>query len=136
MRRREIVARYRTALSDCGLIWPTAAPDGADVAHLCVVRSTARDRLRVALAESCVGSDVHYPVLDYRQPAVVAEIGEVEGLAESDLAAACVLTLPCFPEMTETEIGAVIDAVAACAAQFGDASARSRKLGQKLGQKS
>jgi dTDP-4-amino-4,6-dideoxygalactose transaminase len=134
--RRAIAARYRAALGECGLIWTRPAPEGADVAHLCVVRSSARNPLRAALAESGIDSDVHYPILDYRQPAVVAAIGESGPLAESELATASVLTLPCFPEMTDAEIGAVIDAVAACAERFAGASAQSQRCGQKHGQRS
>ncbi len=80
------------------------------VAHLYVVRTADRQSLQAHLRSWGIASDVHYPLLDYQQPAFGAGGGEPRSpVAE----AACreVLTLPCFPEMTDGEVAAVADAV-------------------------
>jgi dTDP-4-amino-4,6-dideoxygalactose transaminase len=80
------------------------------VAHLYVVRAADRQSLQAHLRERGVASDVHYPLLDYQQPAFAAGApGKCNPVAET----ACreVLTLPCFPEISEAEVAAVIDAV-------------------------
>ena len=74
-----------------------------DVVHLLVVRHHDRDRLREWLRDRDIGADVHYPIPDYRQPAVVARVGATEPLKHTERACSEVLTLPCFPEMTDAE---------------------------------
>jgi len=80
------------------------------VAHLYVVRTADRQSLQTHLRARGIASDVHYPLLDYQQPAFGANPAEHPNpVAEQ----ACreVLTLPCFPEMSDGEVGAVIEAV-------------------------
>ena len=80
-----------------------------NVAHLFVLRCEDRDGLRRHLEARGVGSDIHYPIPDHRQPAFAAsgfdELPETERLAKE------IVTIPCFPEMEEEEIRQVIDAV-------------------------
>jgi dTDP-4-amino-4,6-dideoxygalactose transaminase len=106
-RRRAIVDAYAAGLHHPEIGPPrTTGPDC--VAHLAVVRSPRRDALRAHLAGRGIGSDVHYPVADHRQP----------GGAEADPAPlpvterACdeVLSLPCFPGLADAEVAAVVDA--------------------------
>ena len=54
-----------------------------------------------------VPAEVHYPVPDHRQPALVDGFRDVL-LPVSERLAREVLTLPCFPEMTDDEVGSVI----------------------------
>lgn len=106
--RVAIARRYRRGLADL----PVEVPDWRDgeyVAHLFVIRCGDRDALRAHLAAEGIGSDVHYPVPDYAQPAE-------SGLAHPHLAvteAACreILTLPCFPGMTDAEVDRVVVAI-------------------------
>ncbi|HYO83980.1 MAG TPA: DegT/DnrJ/EryC1/StrS family aminotransferase, partial [Bryobacteraceae bacterium] len=83
----------------------------SDVVHLLVIQHAERDRLRDFLRQRGIASDVHYPVPDYRQPAVTAVIGETLPLPQTERACAAVLTLPCFPEMTDEEAMRVREAV-------------------------
>ncbi len=106
-RRRDIAARYGAAIGHPEITMPPPARDEADVCHLYVVRSRRRDSLRAHLAGAGVATDIHYPVPDYRQAGMVP----VRGLARTERACAEVLTLPCYPELTDTEIDEV---VAAC----------------------
>jgi aminotransferase EvaB len=108
-RRREIMSRYHEVLpADIRM----AAPTGTDhVAHLCVVRSSRRDRLREWLTERGIGTDIHYPIPDHRQPAMQNVFPRDLALPETEAAAGEILTLPCFPEMTEDEIARVCNAL-------------------------
>ena len=111
-RRRDVVRRYRAALAGAGIAIPALDDDQAYVAHLCVARSPQRDRLRAALLARGVASDIHYPLPDYSQAAVAAQIEPTQPLPETERSMSEIITLPCFPEMTDDEVDYVIDAVA------------------------
>jgi dTDP-4-amino-4,6-dideoxygalactose transaminase len=107
-RRRAIAARYGKGLR-ADVTRPSETGAGY-VAHLYVIRTRARESLRRHLDGCGIGTDIHYPIPDHRQQILKATYADVhlpvtESLAEE------VLTLPCFPEMTDDEITRVIDAV-------------------------
>jgi dTDP-4-amino-4,6-dideoxygalactose transaminase len=109
-RRREIVGRYRQAAGG-GLTVPDTS--GADhVAHLCVVRSPERNRLRNFLYRIRVATDIHYPVPDHRQPALQSWAGRDTALPVTDAVVKEIVTLPCFPELSDEEIARVCDGLA------------------------
>jgi dTDP-4-amino-4,6-dideoxygalactose transaminase len=80
------------------------------VAHLYVVRSPQRDALREYLRSHNIASEVHYPIPDYLQP-VFGERYVDLSLPNTEKLAKEILTLPCYPEMTETDVGYVIERV-------------------------
>jgi len=80
------------------------------VAHLYVVRTADRQSLQAHLRSRGIASDVHYPLLDYQQPAFGAQAPEHPN-AVAERACREVLTLPCFPEMSDRELAAIIDAI-------------------------
>lgn len=104
-RRRAIIARYNTGLAGLGWQLPPV-PDDADVGHLYVVRAPQRDAVRAVLTAAGVASDVHYPVPDHQQTALPIRAS----LPVTEAAAAELLTLPCFPELTDAELDQVIAA--------------------------
>lgn len=107
-RRRAIANRYSQQIAHPHIQPP--APAGADyVAHLYVVHSDRRDELAVHLAQCGVGSDVHYPIPDHRQPMHGDRFAHVS-LPVTERLCAQVSTLPCFPEMRDDEVDAVIAA--------------------------
>jgi len=108
-RRREIAGRYARSIAHHAIALPAGAEDGADVAHLYVVRTQHRESLRAHLAAAGVATDVHYPVPDHLQPG--ARATPEPGLPRTERACAEVLSLPCYPELTDAEIDAV---AAAC----------------------
>ena len=110
--RRAIAARYRAGIRHPGITLPPAAPaPGEDVAHLFVLRCPRRDALRAHLLAHGVQTEVHYPLPDHRQPGMARVAGlPVPSLPCTERDAGEVLSLPCFPGMTETEIDRVIDA--------------------------
>jgi dTDP-4-amino-4,6-dideoxygalactose transaminase len=112
-RRREIVARYATGIRNPAIRAPQV-PGEDDVAHLAVVRCEGRDRLRDDLRARGIGCDIHYPIPDHRQPVFDAEPARTpllpSALPVTERACGEVLSLPCFPAMTDAEADAVVDA--------------------------
>jgi len=108
-RRREIAARYSAAIIHPDVVLP--AQGGAEyVAHLYVVRSARRDALRAHLREMDIAADVHYPIPDYRQPVFGDRFASVS-LQNTERLSREILTLPCYPEMTDAQVEQVVAAV-------------------------
>ena len=107
-RRRDIAARYCAGL-DKRLTLPKVL-DERYVAHLFVLRTPLRDKLQAYLQANNIGTDIHYPVLDCDQD-VWQGARPAEVLSVSREAVKQILTLPCFPEMTDAEVDHVIDVV-------------------------
>jgi dTDP-4-amino-4,6-dideoxygalactose transaminase len=109
-RRRTLAQRYTAALAGSALEPPSAAPSGAHVHHLYVVRSQARDALRERLRARGVETLVHYPRPVHEQPAW-AGMARPGALAESERACREVLSLPLYPQLDDAEVDAVVEAV-------------------------
>src|SRR5262249_51532402 len=109
-RRREIARRYRAAAP--ALRWH--ADDERHVHHLCVVRVAERDRVRAALP---FATGVHYPLAVTEQPAYRQFARHACPRAEA-WARECV-AVPCFPELSDTEVDEVAAGVARLAAELG-----------------
>jgi dTDP-4-amino-4,6-dideoxygalactose transaminase len=107
-RRREIVRRYTSALpSHVGRF---VLHDGDDyVAHLAVVLAEDRQELRKHLDAAGVSTDVHYPIADHRQEAWRDDYPDV-ALPVTEHAVEHVLTVPCFPELSDDEVERVCEA--------------------------
>ena len=110
-RRREIAKRYNAGLAGLpGLVLPTVAPNNDPVWHLYVVRSPRRAKLQEELSRSSIGTMIHYPVPPHRQTAY-ANMDRAARMPETDLAAAQVLSLPMWPEMSDDEVEQVVNQV-------------------------
>ena len=108
-RRRAIVNAYIAGIRHAEVTLP--APLGEDcVGHLAVIRSPRRDALRAHLKVLNIGSDVHYPVADHQQPVWRAAYPGLS-LPNTEQLAREVLSLPCYPEMTDAQVQQVVDAV-------------------------
>jgi dTDP-4-amino-4,6-dideoxygalactose transaminase len=108
--RRDIVARYAEILGNGPrrMVHGDATSSPAYVGHLAVMVTPDRDADRSAFADAGVRTDVHYPVPDHHQP-VLAEACAGVRLPVTEEATTQILTLPCFAEITETEIERVCD---------------------------
>ena len=104
--RKSIVARYANALNETRCMIYNNADNF--VGHLAVM-ITPQQRLDIEkLNQANVGNGVHYPVLDHHQPAWKKHfVGE--SLVNSEQLVKSIVTLPCFPLMTEDEIFRVCD---------------------------
>lgn len=106
--RRSIAKRYNEAFAGMDLQPPSSV--GEDyVGHLYVVRVKDRARFIAALKEKMISTDVHYPIADHNQPAY--EVESPVSLVETELACETVVSLPCFPGLTDDEVSRVIEAV-------------------------
>jgi dTDP-3-amino-2,3,6-trideoxy-4-keto-D-glucose/dTDP-3-amino-3,4,6-trideoxy-alpha-D-glucose/dTDP-2,6-dideoxy-D-kanosamine transaminase len=108
-RRRDIARQYSEGISHTAVQTPEVHGE-ASVGHLYVVRSPKRDALRAHLASLSIASDVHYPIPDYRQPAFGNRFADV-CLPNTEKLAREILTLPCYPEMTDEQVQEVIAGV-------------------------
>lgn len=108
-RRRAIISRYATAAEGVAGFRVLPAEDEAHAGHLAVAVVEDRDRVRDHLARHGVGTDVHYPVPDHRQPISPTP---TPALPVTEHAADHVLSLPCFPQLTDDEVARVCDAIA------------------------
>lgn len=107
-KRLAILERYENAApNDIRFI---RSPQGT-VAHLAVALSDHRDALRQHITERGIATEIHYPTLDCDQPGWpgLSEAGENLPVARGSVGR--LLTLPCFPAMTDDEIDRVCDAL-------------------------
>jgi dTDP-4-amino-4,6-dideoxygalactose transaminase len=105
-RRRAVAATYSAALAGQSVECPRDfGPD--NVAHLYVVRTPRRDRVRAALLAAGIATDIHYPVPDHLQPAARGTAAAATHLPATEQATREILTLPCYAELADEEIAAV-----------------------------
>jgi len=127
--RRQHASTYDRLFADSGLISGSTSnasskkggvpvrllsrsPQAKHVFHQYVIRAQRRDDLRKFLADRKIGSEVYYPLPLHLQP-VFSYLGLKAGdMPVSEQAAQEVLALPMFPELTEPEIGWVVESIA------------------------
>ncbi|NOJ50964.1 DegT/DnrJ/EryC1/StrS family aminotransferase [Bradyrhizobium archetypum] len=107
-RRREIAARYANGIRNCRVTCPPQRGEEY-VAHLFVVTCDDPDGLRRYLASHQIATDVHYPIPDHLQPAV-SQNNSIS-LPVTERLAKRILTLPCFPELSDEEVDYIIGAI-------------------------
>ena len=113
VQRRRIASQLTKGLEGLRIKLPKTGVGVAlndHVSHLYVIATPLRESLRQYLIAKKIGCDVHYPVPDHRQPAWKADYLSVL-LPVTERLAAEVLTLPCFPEMTDEEVSAIVATV-------------------------
>jgi dTDP-4-amino-4,6-dideoxygalactose transaminase len=103
-RRQAIAARYDRLLIGLDLALPTVSPHVEHVYHQYVVRTPHRDALQSWLKSQGVGTLVHYPQAIHQQPAYADRLSSAGPLSCSEEAAAHVLSLPIYPELTDAQI--------------------------------
>ncbi len=104
-RRRRIAHQYHAQITNPRVVLPRIGA-AEDVAHLYVIRVNERQSLLEYLRQHQVGSDIHYPIPDYQQRCLNNRYTHLS-LPETEQACASVLTLPCFPEMTDEEVAMI-----------------------------
>lgn len=111
--RRRVAQRYTQALAELpDVVTPFEGAGGVHVYHQYTVLLPDRDAVAQALREAGVGCAVYYPRPLHRQPVFAAAAASAELPVAEDVASRC-LSLPIFPELTDTQIDAVIRAVRA-----------------------
>ena len=111
-RRRRLAALYTAALAGDTLgvtgastiQVPTEAAWATHTYHLYVVRLPERDRVQARLRERGIATQVHYPVPVHLQEAY-RDLGYTPGsLPHTEQAAAEILSLPLYPELTDDDV--------------------------------
>jgi dTDP-4-amino-4,6-dideoxygalactose transaminase len=111
-RRRQIAALYQSEITN-PLIRQAEPPqeESAHVHHLYVVSCAERDLLAKHLAACCVQTLIHYPVPVHQQEPCLEMRRDPKGLSASEFHAETVLSIPCHPQMSDADVGQVIQAV-------------------------
>jgi dTDP-4-amino-4,6-dideoxygalactose transaminase len=110
--RRLIARLYSEALAGVGdLVLPPVVPVSDPVWHLYVVRTGDPDRLSDFLRSRGIATGRHYPDPVHLCPAY-EWLGHRRGaFPVSERLAAEALSLPLFPGITESQVGAVVEAI-------------------------
>ncbi|MFQ5827554.1 MAG: DegT/DnrJ/EryC1/StrS family aminotransferase [Candidatus Methylomirabilia bacterium] len=110
--RRQLAARYTALFEGLPLALPIERPPASHVYHLYTVRSPERDALAKGLADLGVGTAHHYPLpLSAQRLFQRVSPGGERAFPGAWQASREVLSLPCFPELTEREVETVGRAV-------------------------
>lgn len=109
-RRIAILERY-AAICPEGIAL-VRSPHGS-VAHLAVLLCDNRDGLRQHLKAQDIATDIHYPILDCHQTgwSALPQRCAPAGVTVAEASVPCLLTIPCFPGMTDAEIDTVCKAL-------------------------
>lgn len=113
--RDKVAARYTTAFSDLrskNVSTPVIRPGSKSVWAQYTLRVPNRDQFQAKLQENGVPTAVHYPIPMADQPAY-KEISVVHDIPNARQAAKEVVSLPMYPDMSESTQNQIIDAVRA-----------------------
>lgn len=112
--RRANAAYYSSALADVPDVrLPVVEPVNESIFNQYTIRAQRRDELQAYLKGKGIGSAIYYPLPLHLQPCF-AYLGYKAGaFPESERAAAEVLSLPIYPELTSAQLDEVVGAVRA-----------------------
>ncbi len=109
--RRRIALRYSQLLSGTPLELPCEASGVESAWHLYVIRHPRRDDLKKHLEANGVGCGLHYPLPLHLQKCY-ASLGYKKGdFPESERAGEHCLSLPIYPELTDSQQNRVVDVI-------------------------
>jgi dTDP-4-amino-4,6-dideoxygalactose transaminase len=113
-RRQAIAARYDAALAGTGFSPPARRPGTTHVFHQYVIRCADRAGVQAQFRARGIGTNVHYPMPVHAQPAYRGRVAlGPAACRETERAAAEVLSLPMFPELTDAQVDQVCAAIRA-----------------------
>lgn len=114
-RRRNAALYDRLLAGSSAITPPIEMPGSRHVYHVYAIRTRERDRLKAELEKAGISTGLHYPVPVHLQQAH-ADLGYGPGdFPEAEAAAAEVLSLPLYPELTAEQIERIAAAVHATA---------------------
>lgn len=109
--RRSAAACYDRLLAGSGVRTPEAMPYARHVYHIYAIRSQRRQAWQQALQAQGIQTGIHYPIPVHLLPAY-ADLGYTRGqFPHAEKAAAEVLSVPMFPELSSTQCETVSDAI-------------------------
>jgi dTDP-4-amino-4,6-dideoxygalactose transaminase len=112
--RRRHAAWYDRALRDLpGVRTPAQMPGARHVYHIyCIAVEGDRDQLLKAMNARGIGAGVHYPIPLHKQPALRFLGYEPGAFPHTERAAASIISLPIYPEMTAEQASLVVETLA------------------------
>ena len=122
--RRNNAIRYRELMVRAGIASIVCPPnESKDCCHVwnqftIRIPDGKRDKVRELLAAKNVGSEIYYPVPMHQQECFLDVPVEKSSLIQTECAAAEVLSLPIFPELTSAEQKYVVDCLAKVLAEL------------------
>jgi dTDP-4-amino-4,6-dideoxygalactose transaminase len=111
--RRAAAAHYDALLAHTDVVTPAARPYNRHVYHCYAIRTPRRDALVEHLTRQGIGVVIHYPIPLHRQPAYAAMSLGPGSFPVAEAAAAQVLSLPHYAEITAEQQARVAEAVRA-----------------------
>jgi len=112
-RRREIAQQYNELLSTVPITTPETPADDECVFHLYVIETDRRDDLQAFLRDHGVPTIIHYPIPIHLQQAFASLGHQRSDFPVTEQLCHRILSLPIFPEMTESQITYVAGQVGA-----------------------
>lgn len=111
-RRKQIAALYCDLLKDCSGVQLPVEQQNTDTAyHTFVIHAERRDALKAHLLEQDIKTSIHYPKPIHLQPAAHA-LGYKKGdFPETEKQAENILTLPGFPELTDSQVRYIAESI-------------------------
>jgi dTDP-4-amino-4,6-dideoxygalactose transaminase len=108
--RREHAAQYDRLLKsvDGALVLPCEPSWSRAVYHLYVVRTDDREGLMDHLKQAGIGTGIHYPIPLHLQKAYAAREYLAGDFPVSEKAAAEIVSLPMFPQLTDEQLACVV----------------------------
>lgn len=104
-KRRRAVSWYRVRLKDLPMIkLPIERPGCVPVYHMFVVQVDQRDALAKHLNAQGIGTGVHYPIPNHKQPAITSLYQDLPQLPVTEAAVDRILSLPIHPRLKEEEV--------------------------------
>jgi dTDP-4-amino-4,6-dideoxygalactose transaminase len=109
--RQRVAARYLDKLQGSGVVLPTIRSEANPVWHLFVVRVKNRDGFQAFLKEKGIATGVHYPIPLHRQQAYEYLNMSVGSLPVTEQVAASIVSLPMYPELSDSAIDEIVQAI-------------------------
>ena len=109
-KREHIAEVYNKELGYIDIILPKQRKDSTHVYHLYVIRAERRDALLSFLREKGIGASIHYPEPVHLQPAY-RHLQARDKLPETEKIAKEIISLPIYPELSESDIQTTIKTI-------------------------
>ena len=111
-RKKAIARAYRAGIDNPRIrLLAPPAQESSHVYHLFVVCCDQRDRLAEHLRAAGIESLIHYPIPIHLQPPCTGLRRDPKGLKAAERHATTCLSIPCHPQLTDTEVASVIRAL-------------------------
>ena len=112
-RRQAIATRYDAALRGTAVAPPARRDGVGHVFHLYVLRTPDRASFQAHMRAAGVGTGIHYPSPVHLQPAYRGRVSlGPSGCRATEVAAEQVVSLPMYPELTDSQVSHVCEVLA------------------------